>query len=401
VKYAVTSVVATLVATFTSFAPSGPAAAPPDDTSVATMMARVEGRQVPDRQGFDGLTLAQLMERFRVPGVSVAVIKDYEIHWAKGYGVADLTAGVPVTTDTIFQAASISKPTAAMGVLRLVQDGKLSLDTDVNTFLKSWKLPASEHTRERPVTLRALLSHTSGLGDGFGFPGYHPKDPVPSLVQILDGEKPSNTGKVLMERPPFTAFKYSGGGVTVVQLAVNDTTGRPFPELMKSLVLDPIGMKNSGFDQPLSAARDRMAARGHNGRGGAMDAKWHVYPELEAAGLWTTPSDLARLAIELQTALEGKSSRVLSASTAREMVTPVGVGDYGVGFGLRKMGEGWYFGHGGSNWGFQCDLIAHVRKGYGVAIMTNADSGGAILGEIRNRVAAAYNWDSLDKPVPR
>jgi CubicO group peptidase (beta-lactamase class C family) len=277
----------------------------------------------------------------------------------------------------------------------------MSLDADVNTFLKSWKLPAGEHTRDRAVTLRSLLSHTSGLGDGFGFPGYHPKDPVPSLVQILNGEKPSNTGKVLMERPPFTAFKYSGGGVTIVQLAVTETTGRAFPELMKSLVLDPIGMRNSGFDQPLSAERAGLAARAHNGRGAAMDAKWHVYPELEAAGLWTTPSDLARLAIELQNALQGRSSRVLSTASAREMVTPVGVGDYAIGFGLRKLAEGWYFAHGGSNWGFQCDLIAHVRKGYGVAIMSNADSGGAVISEIRNRVAAAYNWDSLDKPVPR
>jgi CubicO group peptidase (beta-lactamase class C family) len=347
------------------------------------------------------LTLQQLMERMRVPGLSVAVIKDYEIHWAKGYGTADATSGAPVTTDTIFQAASISKPTSAMGVMRLVQDGKLSLDADVNTYLKSWKLPASEHTRDRQVTLRSLLSHTSGLGDGFGFPGYHPKDALPSVVQILNGEKPSNTGKVLMERPPFTAFKYSGGGVTIVQLAVTDTTGRSFPELMKALVLDPIGMRNSGFDQPLSPERDRQAARAHNGRGAAMDAKWHVYPELEAAGLWTTPSDLARLAIELQNALQGKSNRVLSAASAREMVAPVGVGDFAIGFGLRKQAEGWYFGHGGSNWGFQCDLLAHVRKGYGVAIMTNADSGGALIGEIRSRVAAAYGWDSLDKPVPR
>jgi CubicO group peptidase (beta-lactamase class C family) len=372
-----------------------------EDTSPAAMMARIEAAQVPDRQGFDGFTLAQLMERFRVPGVSVAVIKDFDIHWAKGYGVADVTTGASVAPDTIFQAASISKPTAAMGVMRLVQDSKMSLDADINTFLKSWKVPPGEHTRDRQVTLRSLLSHTSGFGDGFGFPGYHPKDPLPSLVQILNGEKPSNTGKVLMERPPFTAFKYSGGGATVVQLAVTDTTGRAFPELMRSLVLDPIGMRSSGFDQPLSPERDRVAARAHNGRGAAMDAKWHVYPELEAAGLWTTPTDLARLAIELQNALQGKSNRVLSASTAREMVTPVGVGDYAVGFGLRKLGEGWYFGHGGSNWGFQCDLVAHLRKGYGVAIMTNADSGGAVVGEIRNRVAAAYNWDSLDKPVPR
>jgi CubicO group peptidase (beta-lactamase class C family) len=166
-------------------------------------------------------------------------------------------------------------------------------------------------------------------------------------------------------------------------------------------VLDPIGMRNSGFEQPLSAERDRQAARAHNGRGAAMDAKWHVYPELEAAGLWTTPSDLARLAIELQSALQGKSNRVLSAASAREMVSPVGMGDYAVGFGLRKVGEGWYFAHGGSNWGFQCDLMAHLRKGYGVAIMTNADTGGPVINEIRNRVAAAYNWDSLDKPVPR
>ena len=378
-----------------------PTAQSTDDTSPATMMARVEAKQVPDRQGFDGLTLAQLMERMRVPGVSVAVIKDFEIHWAKGYGKADVTSGDAVTPDTIFQAASISKPTAAMGVMRLVQDGKLSLDTDINTFLKSWKLPADGYTRDRHVTLRSLLSHTSGLGDGFGFPGYHPQTALPSVVQILNGEKPSNTGKVLMERRPFTAYKYSGGGVTIVQLAVTDTTGRAFPELMKSLVLDPIGMRNSGFDQPLSSERDRQAARAHNGRGAAMDAKWHVYPELEAAGLWTTPSDLARLAIELQNALQGTSNRVLSASSAREMVTPVGVGDFAVGFGLRKLGEGWYFAHGGSNWGFQCDLLAHVRKGYGVAIMTNADSGGAVITEIRNRVAAAYNWDSLDKPVPR
>jgi CubicO group peptidase (beta-lactamase class C family) len=399
-KYALTFV-AVFAAMIHGYESARPAATAPEDTSPAAIQARIEAKQVPDRQGYDGLTLAQLMEKMRVPGVSVAVIKDFEIHWAKAYGVADVTSGAPVTTDTIFQAASISKPTAAMGVMRLVQEGKLSLDADVNTFLKSWKVAGGEYTRDRPVTLRSLLSHTSGLGDGFGFPGYHPKDPVPSVVQILNGEKPSNTGKVLLERPPFTAFKYSGGGVTIVQLAVTDTTGRAFPELMKSLVLDPIGMRNSGFDQPLSPERDRMAARAHNGRGAAMDAKWHVYPELEAAGLWTTPSDLARLAIELQRALQGTSNRVLSPSNAREMVTPVGVGDYAVGFGLRKLGEGWYFAHGGSNWGFQCDVMAHVRKGYGVAIMTNADSGGIVVSEIRNRVAAAYGWDSLDKPVPR
>ena len=371
------------------------------DESPAAMMARIEGPQSPNRQGLDPLTLKQVMEKYRVPGVSIAVIKDFAIHWTKGYGVADVTSGAPVTPETMFQAASISKPVSAMGVLRAVQDGKLSLDQDINTILKSWKLPTGDFTRDHPVTLRTLLSHTSGLGDGFGFPGYHPKDPLPTVVQILNGEKPSNTGKVFMERPPFTAIKYSGGGTVVVQLALTDVIGKPFPQILREWVLDPVGMTNSAYEQPLSPERDKQAARAHSGRGQAMDAKWHVYPELEAAGLWTTPTDLAKLAIEVQKSLWGKSNRVLSPATVKEMVTPVGVGDFAVGFSVTKQGQGWYFGHGGSNWGFQCDVLAHRLKGYGVAIMSNADSGGAVIAELRARVAAAYNWDSLDKAVPR
>jgi CubicO group peptidase (beta-lactamase class C family) len=132
-----------------------------------------------------------------------------------------------------------------------------------------------------------------------------------------------------------------------------------------------------------------------------MDAKWHVYPELEAAGLWTTPTDLAKFAIELQQSLRGRSNRVLSRMMAQEMVTPVGIGDYSVGFGIERQGQGWYFHHSGGNWGFSCDLIAHRLKGYGVAIMTNSDAAGALMNEVRARVAAAYDWDWLDKPVVR
>jgi CubicO group peptidase (beta-lactamase class C family) len=372
-----------------------------DDSSPAAMMARIEGAQSPNRQGLDPLTLQQLMERFHVPGVSVAVIRDFEIHWAKGYGVADVESGTRVDADALFQAASISKPVTAMAALRAVQDGKFSLDADINTILKSWKLSAGEFTRRRPVTPRALMSHTSGLGDGFGFPGYHPSAARPTIVEILNGSKPSNVGPVLMEREPFTAAKYSGGGVTMMQLALMDALGQPFPEIMQSLVLGPIGMTHSGFEQPLSPDHDRHATRAHNGGGRAMDTKWHVYPELAAAGLWTTPTDLAKFAIEIQKASLGRSARVLNQSTVREMLTPVGVGDYAVGLAITKKGEGWYFAHGGSNWGFQCDLLAHRLKGYGVAIMTNSDSGRPVINAIEDRVAAAYGWDSLDKPVLR
>jgi CubicO group peptidase (beta-lactamase class C family) len=372
-----------------------------DDSSPAAMMARIEGAQSPNRQGLDPLTLQQLMERFHVPGAGVAVIRDFEIHWAKGYGVADVESGARVDADALFQAASISKPVTAMAALRAVQDGRFSLDADINTILKSWKLPAGEFTRRQPVTPRALMSHTSGLGDGFGFPGYHPSAARPTIVEILNGSKPSNVGPVLMEREPFTAAKYSGGGVTLMQLALMDALGKPFPEIMQSLVLGPIGMTHSAFEQPLSPERDRHATRAHSGSGRAMDTKWHVYPELAAAGLWTTPTDLAKFAIEIQKASLGRSARVLNQSTVREMLTPVGVGDYAVGLAITKKGEGWYFAHGGSNWGFQCDLLVHRLKGYGVAIMTNSDSGRPVINAIEDRVATAYGWDSLDKPVLR
>jgi CubicO group peptidase (beta-lactamase class C family) len=369
--------------------------------SPADMMARIERPQSPDRQGLDWLTLQQVMDRFHVPGVSVAVIKDFEIHWAKGYGLADVETRSDVKVDTLFQAASISKPIAAMAAMRAVQEGRFGLDDDINTLLKSWKLPDSEFTRGHAVTPRSLMSHTSGLGDGFGFPGYHPSAPRPTLVEILNGSKPSNVGGVFMERPPFTAAKYSGGGVTLMQLAMTDVLGRPYADMMQAVVLAPLGMTNSAYDQPLSAARDQHAARAHNGAGKAMDTKWHVYPELAAAGLWTTPTDLAKFAIDVQKTALGRSSRVLTRASVIEMLSPVGVGDFAVGLTIVKLGQGWYFGHGGSNWGFQCDLLAHRVNGYGVAIMTNADSGRPVINEIRDRVAAAYGWDSLDKPVLR
>jgi CubicO group peptidase (beta-lactamase class C family) len=366
----------------------------------AALAARIEGAQSPNHQGWDPYTLQELMERFGVPGISIAVIKDSQVYWSKEYGQADVTTKSPVRPDTMFQAASISKPVTAFAVMRLVDAGKLSLDEDVNRYLKSWKVPENEFTRGRPVTLRALLSHTSGTGDGFGFPGYHPSAERPSLVQILNGEKPSNVGRVFWERPPFTAFKYSGGGTVLVQLLLTDVLAKPFHEIMRELVLEPVGMKNSTYEQPLPPQRDANAARAHNGRGREMDTKWHVYPEQAPAGLWTTPTDLAKLAIELQNALRG-DSKLLSRAAAQEMVTPVGTGPYAVGFAIEHRNEGWYFGHGGSNWGFQCNLLAHRLKGYGFVVMTNSDSGGRLNAELETRIAAVYGWDSLDKPVPR
>jgi CubicO group peptidase (beta-lactamase class C family) len=368
----------------------------------AYYMAAVEATQpAEDTAALAQFTLPELMERFHVPGVSVAVIRDFGIHWAKGYGVADVVTRAPVHTETMFQAGSISKPVAAMAVLRAVQDGLFSLDDDINDILESWQLDGEGFTADRPVTPRTLTSHTSGLGDGFGFPGYHPDQRLPNVVQILEGHELSNVRRVFMERSPLSLMEYSGGGATVMQLALTDARNRPFPDIMRDDVLVPLGMLNSSYEQPISPEHDRNAARAHDQAGEARGAKWHVYPELAAAGLWTTPSDLARFVIEVQRSAAGQSNRVLSRTTVQEMLTPVGVGDFAVGFRILKLGEGWYFQHGGSNRGFRAVIVGHKVKGYGLVVMTNGDQGGVVMGEIFRRVQRAYDWDSIANPVPR
>jgi CubicO group peptidase (beta-lactamase class C family) len=375
--------------------------AAPASEDAAALMRQVETTQ-PGQQGeADRYTLEQLMRRLRVPGVSIAVVRDFEVHWAKGYGVADVETRRPVTPETLFQAASISKPVTALAVMRLAQEGRLSIDADVNTLLRSWRVPPAPDARPHPVTVRALLSHTSGADDGFGFPGYAPDAPRPSLLQILNGEPPSNVGKVLFTAGPYQRYKYSGGGTTIVQVLLSELSGQAFEPLMRATVLDPLGMTDSTFEQPLDADRSGRAARAHDERGRPKTPSWHVYPEQAAAGLWTTAGDLARVLIELQIAARGPHGRVLSQAAAREMLTPVGVGPFGVGVGLTRLGDGWYFEHGGSNWGYRARIIGHLRNGYGAVVMTNGDNGTTLAHELELRIAAAYGWDALQRPSRR
>ena len=303
------------------------------------MRARaVESAQEPKRGGLDQFTIAELMDRYHVPGLSVAVINDFQIEWADAWGVADVQTGELVREETLFQAASISKTIAAMASLKAVQDGAFALDDDINAVLTSWKLPVISASSSDRVTPRMLMSHTAGLGDGLGFPGYEPHATLPTIWDILDGLAPSNTRPVRLVRRPLSAFHYSGGGTMVQQLALMDALRLPFPTIAAQSVFDPIGMTNSTFQQPLSAERARQA-RAHDGTGSTMAAKWFIYPELAAAGLWTTPTDLARFAIEVQDTLRGQSRRVLDRQLMQEMVTPVGIGPYACRLRCRKAGR--------------------------------------------------------------
>jgi CubicO group peptidase (beta-lactamase class C family) len=365
------------------------------------MIADIEGPQSPDRGGADRLTIQEAMAYYRVPGLGIAVIHDFAIAAVKSWGVADAGTGAPVTDETLFQAASISKAVAAMASLKAVERGLFGLDQDINTILRSWRLPGSPFDGGVPVTPRTLMSHTSGTGDGFGFPGYEPETPLPTVPQILDGLPPSNVRPVRLVRPPLTAAHYSGGGIMVQQLALTDAARMPFTEIADDWVLGPIGMTNSTYEYPLRDERKILTSRAHDSFGKGMDARWHVYPEQAAAGLWTTPTDLAKFMIEVQRTLAGRSAKVLTRTTMQEMVTPVGVGSYAVGFTIARKGEGWYFGHGGRNWGFQAQATAHRAKGYGVVAMTNGSNGTPLLQEVIDRVARAYGWDLLDKETLR
>jgi CubicO group peptidase (beta-lactamase class C family) len=348
---------------------------------------QVRGRS-PER-----FSIQERMSFYRVPGVSVAVLDEGHIAWAKGYGVKDVETGEPVTAQTLFQAASISKPVAATAALRLVEEGLLNLDAPVNEYLKGWKIPENEFTREHPVTLKHLLTHTAGL-TVHGFPGYALTEEVPTTVQVLDGSGPANTAPIRVDTIPGVLWRYSGGGYTVVQQLLEDVTGDPFPQVLREEVLDPVGMTLSTYQQPLPPEQANHAASSHLSDGTGGDGKWHVYPEMAAAGLWTNPTELAKLAMEMQASLHGEGGRVLSPEMTRAMFTPV-LGGYGLGFGIQGEGEEARFSHGGSNYGFKAQFLAFMEGGRGAFVMTNGDQGSSLAQEIILAVAREYGW-----PVP-
>ncbi len=334
--------------------------------------------------------LEERMRYYHVPGVSVAVLDRGRIVWARGWGVADTATGTPVDTSTLFQAASISKPVAAAGALRLVEQGVLDLDEDVNHRLESWQVPANTFTSTQNVTLRRLLSHSAGT-TVHGFPGYAATDSLPTIVQVLDGTPPANTDPVRVDTVPGSRWRYSGGGTSIAQLLMTDVTGRRFPALMRDLVLEPAGMVHSTFEQPLPAGRRARAATAHGSDGTPVAGRFHAYPEMAAAGLWTTPSDLARFALEIQRAFSGEEDRILSPEMARRMLTHES-GDYGLGFGLAREDGTLWFTHGGANRGFRAYFAALASDGRGAVVMTNSDAGGDLAMEIVRAIAREYGW---------
>ena len=338
---------------------------------------------------------AAILERMRhhkVPGLGIALIDDGKLQWARGYGVLHAGQEQAVNDQTRFQAASISKPVAALAALRFVQQGKLKLDADVNGSLTSWKVPDTPLTRRKPPLLRQVLSHTAGF-TVHGFGGYPRGEPVPTLKQILDGEPPANSEAIRIELAPGTKWQYSGGGYCVLQQLLEDVSGKSFPELMREQALQPVGMSWSSFDQ--SPGEEEVAHRStaHTAEGEPIAGNWHVYPEMAAAGLWTTPRDLALFVIALSQAHQGKGEAILQPTLIKAMLAPQPQSDgFGLGLAIAGKGKTLSFSHGGSNAGFRCHLIGFPAAGKGAVVMTNSDSGDRLIHEVATGLRMAYDW---------
>ena len=342
-------------------------------------------------------TLEERMKEYHIRGLSIAVIRDYKIEWARGYGIMDTATKAPVTIQTLFQAGSISKSLNAVGLLKLVQDKKIDLSADINNYLKTWKFPYDTVSQGKKISLANLLSHTAGLTI-HGFPGYERGDTIPSITDILDGKAPANTKAVRSLFATGLRYQYSGGGTTISQLIQMDITGQAYADYQWNQVLKPLGMKMSSYNQPPAKDNEKFLATGYQEDGLEVKGKYNVYPEQGAAGLWTNPTDLSKYIIETQLSLQGKSNKVLSQEMTKLRLTPYIDSNAALGVFIEKKGEEKYFGHGGSDQGFTSTYKGSIENGNGVVVMVNSNNGN-ILNEVVNSVASVYGWKDFYKPA--
>ncbi len=344
------------------------------------------------------MNLLDRMAHYNVNGVSIAVINNGELEWANAYGISDIETKHLVTKDTLFQAGSISKSITALGILLLVQEGKIDLDVDVNQYLKSWHLPDNEFTVTEKVTLRRVLSHSAGLTVS-GFPGYHMSATIPSLTQILDGvNPPANTEPVRVNRIPGTKWSYSGGGTTIAQLLIEDITGQPFHLWMEKNVLNKLEMSLSTFDNYPNESY--LLASGHNSQGKYIDGKHHIYPEMAAAGLWSTATDIAKFVMYIQNIFSSTDSPFLKQDLIREMLKPqiyaMGKSHSGLGVFLENLPDETVFEHAGQDHGFIANYRGLIHQKCGFSIMMNSyENGWYLMEEISNSIADVYGWKNF------
>jgi CubicO group peptidase (beta-lactamase class C family) len=340
------------------------------------------------------------MKFYKVPSVSIAVINNGKLEWAKAYGLADLTEKRKADKNTLYQAASISKSVNALLILKLVQERKLSLNKDIREYLKSWTFPDNDLSKNKTITIKNLLNHTAGLSL-HGFRGYRYNESIPAINEILDGKSPANNEAVKPIYPPNTKMEYSGGGTLITRKIIEDNIAVNYDSLIKVEILKPLGMMNSSYIEPLKAKIKNFAAA-YDANMQEIEGKYNVYPELAPDGLWTTPTELSKFIISLQGSLRGKSNSLLNSTSILEMLSPdsISSGNAALGVFIKEKGGEKYFFHDGANIGYRTVYYGSFTTGRGIIIMANSDNG-QIINEIINSVSTVYGWKGFYNPETR
>lgn len=338
-------------------------------------------------------SIQERMAYYNVPGVAVAILKDGKVAFSTGYGVRAAGSQVSVNANTLFSVGSISKIVTAATTLRLVAESKLDLDRSLDDYLTSWHIPTSPDFPDAVVTLRMLMSHTAGL-NVHGFADYLPNEPLPTLVQTLNGMKPAKNAPVRLMHKPASRFDYSGGGVQVEQQVIEDVTGSSLEIVAKRQVFGPLGMRRSTFTNPLPAAHGNIA-KAHDwvGKLAALPRGWQTFPEQAASGLWTSANDLGKFVGALIRSFQGTGD-FLPQSIGRDMMTRVSPSWHGLGPRLDGAGATYYFHHGGANASYRAFIEGHLETGEGLVILTNGSNGDDLYNEIRNAVSDMLDWSS-------
>lgn len=371
----------------------------PLSDSIEKEIAAVETNLLPTTiiDGEDPFRLADRMAHYHVPGLSIAVIEDFELRWIRHYGVADVRTGAPVDDGTLFCVGSMSKGVTSAGVLTMVRDGMIDLDGDVDLQLAGWRIPANDFTAEHPVTPRLLMNHTGGAPFSPG--RAYTNEGFPTVMDILLGRPPATTQPVVIDRVPGTEFNYSNSGFTILRLMVEERGGGSFDRVLAPRVFEPLGMTQSSFrNPPPPEVRDHLAA-GH-GRDGGVFADPPVFiGHVAAGGLWTTAADYAAFVIAIQEAAAGRSDSFLPKDLAQQMISPQASDRYGLGFFLHdRAGTQLYFSHIGDGAGFVGGFASHRGDGNAAVVLTNGLVAVNLCREVLKSVASVYDWPDFLPP---
>lgn len=352
-------------------------------------------------------TTSTIMSKYNLKGLSVAVFENYKIIWTNQWGIKASNSDEKIDKNTAFSTASISKPIIAIVCSILEERGIISLDEPIANSLKRWKLPESNFTKDSIVTWKKLLSHTAGTSQG-GFEDYYEGDSIPTIVQSLQGKLlPRSKKEIEFLFTPGTNWEYSGGGYVIIQCALEDRLKKPLAQIVREVLLDPLQLQNSTMIQPDEKGFPANIAKVHNRKGEIIRTGIPITPQVAPSGLWSTPTDLALIAIEMQKALLGKGNKVISTAVATKVTTIVTMnGPRGWSYGWQRslgFGNQEWFSHDGSNTGTGGDLIATMKNGNGIAVLANGDKPNRlpVMCFIEKEIISKLNWDkSITKPIP-